>query len=161
MSKALLTLLFVLFPALAQAWPGVVLSVRDGDTLTVAPVDDRDCPVVIRLYGIDCPELSQPCGDDARAFTSRLVLGKTVHIVFAHNRQNHGRKIGIIHLPNGQTLQEHLVRNGFAWEDARYCKTPVCGLWRYYQAAAKAARLGLWAYESPVPPWEWRKRQHR
>lgn len=46
-----------------------------------------------------------------------------------------------------------------AWVDDRYCKLPVCDLWRLHQREARAARRGLWADPDPVPPWTWRKMQ--
>ena len=44
------------FPLPAYAWPGTVLDVHDGDTMTVAPMGDVRVPIKLRLYGIDAPE---------------------------------------------------------------------------------------------------------
>ena len=63
-------------PALAgEVWPGRVVAVIDGDTITVE--QGEGIRVKIRLWGIDCPESDQPWGDRATAFTTEKCLGKT------------------------------------------------------------------------------------
>ena len=55
-----------------------------------------------------------------------------------------------------------LVRDGFAWwyKYYQYEQSPLDRL-RYEDAEmkAKGQRIGLWADESPVPPWEWRRQR--
>lgn len=48
-----------------------ILSVHDGDSFRVKHQDGRS--VAVRLYGVDCPELGQPYGAEARDVTRRLV----------------------------------------------------------------------------------------
>lgn len=66
---------------------------------------------------------------------------------------------GIVLLEDMLVIQDALVSAGLAWVDDRYCKLPVCDLWRLHQREARAARRGLWADPDPVPPWTWRKMQ--
>lgn len=61
------------FPLPAYAWPGTVLDVHDGDTMTVAPMGDVRTPLKIRLYGIDAPELEQKGGPQSREHLRSLV----------------------------------------------------------------------------------------
>jgi endonuclease YncB( thermonuclease family) len=63
--------------AQAQTFSGKVVSIADGDTLTVL-VDRQQ--VKIRLEGIDTPEKGQPFGTKAKEALSRLVFGKTVAV---------------------------------------------------------------------------------
>ena len=58
--------LFLFLPFQALSWPGVVLSVHDGDTLRVRNEQGR--VINIRLWGVDAPELGQPYGKASRNF---------------------------------------------------------------------------------------------
>ncbi|MBD5417360.1 MAG: thermonuclease family protein [Desulfovibrio sp.] len=151
---------FALFTArIAHAFPAEVLSVHDGDSITarrVGPVRHKSDKV--RVYGIDCPELDQPYGEEARELTARILDGKTVEIVPAQKGKSYRREVGgIVLLGDMLVIQDTLVSAGLAWVDDRFCKLPVCDLWRLHQREAKAARRGLWADDAPVPPWTWRK----
>ena len=76
-SSCLFSSLLFIFTALCFAWSGEVVHVADGDTITVQRGADR---VKVRLYGIDTPESSQWYGQNAEAFTSSQVFGKTVEV---------------------------------------------------------------------------------
>jgi len=147
-------------PTFAQAWPGDVLTVHDGDTMRVQPADGE--AVSIRVYGVDCPELGQPYGTSARDMTAQLLKGQRVEIIPAQKRKSYKREVAVVMLPDGSTLEDALVSAGMAWVDGRYCKQlPDCDQWRQHQAEAKAARRGLWADDSPIPPWTWRHMPHK
>ena len=157
-----LLLLAVLFgPASAHAFPAEVLSVHDGDSITARRVGpQQQKPHKVRVYGIDCPELGQPFGEEARALTAQMLKDKTVEIVPAQKGKSYRREVGgIVLVQDMLVIQDALVSAGLAWVDDRFCKLPVCELWRLHQREAKAARRGLWADESSVPPWTWRKMQ--
>lgn len=51
-----------------------------------------------------------------------------------------------------------MVADGMAWHYSRYSKD--AGL-AAAQRDAKAAKRGLWAEGTPVPPWEWRASEPR
>ena len=68
-----LTLLLALVPAAASAWPASIISVHDGDIVTVVPCGDTSTPIVIRLYGIDAPETKQKGGLDSTTLLRRLL----------------------------------------------------------------------------------------
>ena len=137
-------------PAFAQpeTFSGRVTGVEDGDTLSVS----REGAVVeVRLDGIDAPEVGQPFGDEARKFVIMLVLGKTAMVIvrFAGRR---GRAIAEVILPDGRSLNQEVVRAGYAWHFTRHSTSP--GLVAL-EEEARDARRGLWTGERPVPPWEW------
>lgn len=62
-----LTLLFLLFaiPATCFSWPTKVVSVADGDTITVLYNGQQK---EVRLYGIDCPEKKQKSRSIGKGF---------------------------------------------------------------------------------------------
>ena len=160
MRNLILLLMLLCVPTFAQAWPGDVLTVHDGDTMRVQPVDGE--AVSIRVYGVDCPELGQPYGTAARDMTAQLLKGQRVEIIPAQARKSYKRDVAVVMMPDGATLEDALVSAGMAWVDGRYCKQrPECDQWRQHQADAKAARRGLWADDSPIPPWTWRRMPHK
>lgn len=169
---ALLFFVFLLLvPSHTSAWPGTVISVHDGDTITVEREGgERER---VRLFGVDCPELAyagrweaQPYSRIATNFVKELFQQDgMVDVAIWEMGTSYERIVGgVIMLHNGQTVQEELVRAGLAWVDARYCKQSIreCKNWFVLQQEAAEARRGLWAEldgpDKPVAPWEWRKR---
>jgi micrococcal nuclease len=129
-----------------------VVRVADGDTLELAAADGA--PFRVRLQGVDCPELSQPYGDEALRFTISHVRGHQVHLTGLGTDQ-FGRVLGVVEV-NGENLNHTLVGAGYAWCFRRYAEDPELPK---LEAAARQARRGLWAQAKPEPPWEYRQ-QH-
>lgn len=146
-------------PVLAGAWPARVLSVHDGDSFRVERLDAPEGakPVKVRIYGIDCPELGQPYGEEARALTERVLADKMIEVTPTQKAKSYKRVVGgIVLLDDLLVLQDCLVSAGLAWVDDRFCRLPACDLWRLHQREAKAAGRGLWADPAALPPWTWR-----
>ena len=150
----ILSALFLLFLShAALAWPGLVVGISDGDTITVLR-DGRE-QVKIRLYGIDCPEKRQAWGNRAAQITGCLCAGRTVEIQ-GTDTDRYGRTVAIVILPTGRTLQEELLAEGMAWVWPKYCKLSFCEAWLELEAQTRESKVGLWQGEEPVHPWEWR-----
>ena len=128
---------------------GKVVSVHDGDTVTVRTDDGQTLKV--RLQGIDAPELKQAFGSRSRDELSALVKGKPVTLV-EHGRDKYGRTLATI-LVDGVDANARQVATGMAWHYSRFDKSPALAR---AQEAARAARTGLWGDAAPVAPWEWR-----
>ncbi len=94
-----LTLSSTPFPVLALEFTGKVVSVSDGDTITVMHNGKGER---IRLHGIDCPEKRQAFGKRAKQFTSNLVFAKTV-TVQALDQDRYGRTVGVVLLSDGRS----------------------------------------------------------
>ncbi len=62
----------------SQTITGKVISVADGDTITILDKNYRQTK--IRLYGIDTPEKGQPFGKAAKKFTSKLTYKKQARV---------------------------------------------------------------------------------
>ncbi len=154
-------LAFCLSATPALAWTGEVISVHDGDSVTVRRADTGKTAKV-RIYGVDCPELKQAYGVEARDLTARVLTGKTVQVIPAQKDKSYKREVGgVVLLDDLLVLQDALVSSGLAWVDDRFCKLAVCDLWRLHQREAREAGRGLWADKSPVPPWTWRRMKHK
>ena len=136
------------------AFDGKVVAVIDGDTIDVLYEGQA---VRVRLAEIDCPEKKQAFGKKAKERTSELVFGKRVHVE-PSTIDRYGRAVAKVLLPDGSSLNEALLRDGFAWWYRRYSKDPRLG---EIEDEARGARRGLWADPSPTPPWKFRKRHRK
>jgi micrococcal nuclease len=138
----------------APAGPAAVkvIGITDGDTIEVL---DRGRSLKVRLYGIDCPELSQSFGRRARMFASDLAFGRQVTLR-TKGRDAYRRTLAEVILPDGRSLNSEMVGAGLAWVYRRYTDDPAL------LASEKEARkrgLGLWADPDPVPPWDFRRKR--
>jgi micrococcal nuclease len=127
-----------------------VVGVSDGDTIKVMYQGHAER---VRLYGIDCPEKGQAFGNRAKQFTSKMVFGKNV-LVKTHGCDKYGRILGDVFTPDGRSLNQELVRAGYAWWFRRYSNDRNL---ERLEEEARSAKRGLWADLNAVPPWEWRK----
>ncbi len=76
-------------------------------------------PERIRLSGIDCPEKSQACGKKAKQAAFTLVLGKQVTLQ-THGKDEFGRTLADVLLPDGMNLNHTLVKDGWYWWYRKY-----------------------------------------
>jgi len=128
-----------------------VVGVADGDSITVLTPINRQ--VLIRLYGIDCPEIGQAFGIKAKEFTSGLCFGMTIQYRLL-GIDRFDRTVATVFLEDGRELNLEIIKAGFAWHHERYSKRQD-----YVSAEEEARRagIGLWASKEPTPPWEWRR----
>jgi endonuclease YncB( thermonuclease family) len=119
-------------PAISYPWTGKVVAVTDGDTIKVMHLGKAE---KIRLYGIDCPEKAQAYGKKAKKFTSKMVFGKNVEVETI-TKDRYKRPVVFVRV-NGISLNEELIREGFAWVYTRYCNRPICEEWKRLQEKAQ------------------------
>ncbi len=145
--------------------------VTDGDTLWVRPASGGK-PVRIRIDGVDAPEICQPYGIASRKALAARLANQSVTVQSA-SRDNFGRLLARVntqgavlkgvnskpnakpHLKGSADVGEWLVREGHAWS-YRYRRDG--GPYAKQQAAAQAARKGLFSSSRPEEPREFRKR---
>jgi endonuclease YncB( thermonuclease family) len=151
-SLVFLPILFLNQACARNTISGKVVSVTDGDTITV--LDSSNTQHKIRIYGVDCPESHQGYGQKAKQFTSDLVFGKTVEIKIM-DTDRYGRTVGIVNI-DSKSLNAELIINGMAWFYGQYCKASFCSQWNQYQEEARSRKIGLWSMQNPIPPWEFR-----
>jgi len=148
--SALCLTLLLAAPAVHADIRGRVVSVHDGDTLTVL-IDHRQ--VRVRLTDIDAPELRQPFGTRSRQSLSSLCFGKTATLdVRGQDRFN--RTLARVTCAGADANAEQ-VRRGYAWTFVRYARpdSPLFAL----ENEARQAHRGLWQDSAPVAPWDWRR----
>lgn len=110
----------------AEVFPGpvtaTVIDVIDGDSLRlrVRIWIDQELTVVLRLSGIDTPELRSRCvteqraAEKARALTTFLVTGQKVTLTNLRHDKYGGRVLGEVRLSDGRDLAEMLVKANLA-----------------------------------------------
>lgn len=133
---------------------GRVVHVQDGDSVVVQQNEHR---VVVRLAGIDAPELSQAYGREAREQLTACSSGRVV-VVETQGTDRHGRVLGILeanHVDCGLAQ----LRAGLAWHYRSYADEQSLERRHQYTTAEREARqrrLGLWQQADPLPPWRFR-----
>ena len=140
---------------------GKVLEVLEGDLLRIAHGDKAE---LVRLHGLDCPEMKQPFGPEAKKFTSALALGNEVRVeVLSIEPKNPKKKrledrlIAKVTLPEGTTLTQEILIAGMGWwnRDDKPLE-PVLGS---LCAKAITTKKGLWVDPAPLAPWDFRAAQ--
>ena len=144
------------FAASGKTLEGVVTRVADGDTIWVKANGEQGKGVKVRLDRIDAPESKQDYGFEAKEYLNGRIGGKTVKVEW-EKKDQFGRILGIVYLEDTDINLE-MVATGNAWHYAHFDQTP-----EYAEAekSARAARIGLWADESPINPYDFRQARKR
>jgi len=130
--------------------------VTDGDTLRFGKQS-------VRLAGIDAPERKELCDEDtdhpkpcgqiaAKALRDRI--GHQI-VTCSGTTTDHYRRLVATCYAAGEDLGAFMVRSGQALAYRRYSEAYIAE-----EDEARKAGRGIWA-GSFIPPWTWRKNQHR
>lgn len=139
----------VAFQALDAQFSGKVVSIADGDTITVLVNTEQHR---IRLEGIDAPESAQAFGTKAKQALGDKIFGKQVTVKWK-SRDKYQRILGHVYLGD-RHINIELLQEGFAWHFTKYNSDPELSR---AEKAAKEAKRGLWADPKPIAPWDYRK----
>ncbi len=159
-------LLFLALPVAASTIEGRVVGVADGDTITILTLEKQQHR--IRISGIDAPEKAQPFGNRSKQNMERLAKGKEA-LADCPKTDRYGRNVCKVWVqpadcPScGLTLDVGYaqISAGLAWWYRAYAKEQSAEDRGRYESEENEARLrkrGLWADDSPMPPWEWRRK---
>lgn len=138
--------------ALAARFKAVVTHVTDGDTVWVRKLRGGP-PEPVRLAGIDAPEICQAFGREAKQAMAERVLQRQV-VVVTRARDGYERAVATLSLGD-EDVGQWMVAHGYAWS---YRFRGSGGPYRAEEAAARAARAGLWRSASPESPRDFRVR---
>lgn len=148
---AILTLVLTISTyCFAATFSGKVVRVLDGDTIQVLVNKE---PIRVRLADIDCPEKKQPFGHAAKKYVLEIAAHKIV-TVHSKTKDRYGRAIGEVILPNSDSLNRLLIRDGYAWHYKKYSKDESLA---ELENQARKNKVGLWQDNNPTPPWQWRR----
>lgn len=154
----LVATLLVANPSVADILQGRVVSVSDGDTVTV--LDRSNTQFKIRLMGIDAPEKKQAFGNKSKESLSDLVFNKQVSVEY-RKQDKYGRTLGKI-IVDGIDANLEQVKAGMAWHYKKYQNEQSIEdrfIYANAEILARSKKRGLWFDREPTPPWEWRKQQ--
>jgi len=158
--KAVLAGLFAFclsLPVLATGLVGKVVSVADGDTVTVLDADKLQHK--IRLSGIDALERAQAFGKRSREYLASMVAGQQGGVAVETDKTDRfGRSVGKV-LLQGRDINLAMVASGMAWHYKKYQREQSSSDRRLYASAeqeAREQRAGLWRDPEPMAPWDWR-----
>ncbi len=138
-----------------------IISIHDGDTVKV--VNNKGETVKIRLYGIDAPELKQQYGKSAQKCLSQLISNKTITYVpekrFSNSssKDKYGRVVAVLYNED-ININREMIKKGCAWNYFRY-NYSLYG--EYLEYKAKENMQGLWQYDNPQAPWDFRANKNR
>jgi micrococcal nuclease len=149
--RAVLVLLMLPPATFTDEFTGRVVSIADGDTVTVLRDRER---VKVRLNGIDAPEKGQAFGTTARKHLGDQIAKKTVKVVWKE-KDRYGRTLGDVYFDD-RWIERELVRDGYAWHYTRYSKDKRLA---EAETEAREKKRGLWQDREPVAPWEYRKHE--
>ncbi len=141
-----IALIFVLLGAPAFAAPNGTVRVIDADTIDVGGTR-------VRLFGIDAPEMGQPCAADGRQWDCGAWTRDAVANAFegayarcqSRDTDRYGRVVAQCSV-DGRDIGQAIVRSGLAWAYRRYSET-----YDLDEKAAAVAGRGLWAVEIQLP----------
>lgn len=134
-----------------QDFVGKVVKVTDGNTFEIE--DDNNEIFVLMLSEVDCPELGQLQGNEAKEFTEDLILKKKVAVELK-GKDWLGNKLAVITLKNGSILHDELLKNGLGWASKKASDSSTL-----LQTNAQQSKVGIWVEVEPTPPWVYRRQQ--
>ena len=146
MRYLLVCLLICVFGTVSIASPNGTVRVIDADTLDVGGTR-------VRLFGIDAPEMGQPCSSDGRTWDcgawARDAVANRFEGAFAQCQRietdRYGRVVARCAV-DGQDIGGLIVRSGLAWAYRRFSD-----IYDLDEKSAAIAERGLWAVEIALP----------
>jgi micrococcal nuclease len=128
-----------------------VLKIVDGDTIWVRYNGNR---LKIRLLTIDTPEVKQDYGPEATLALKTKIEDRRVNLKKT-GLDRYGRTLATVFMED-RNICEELVKEGHAWVYKLYREE--WGKLMDLEKSAREDRIGLWNMETPIAPWEWRKK---
>ncbi len=148
-----LVLIFVLLlsskAAEASDMPAVkqILEVVDGNTLKVSTIEDDT--FIVKLKGVDAPELGQEFALESLNYLQELVADKNVLVEYS-GKDRWGNRLVYVTTKSGKSVNEIMIKEGYGWVDRFFLSQENL---MELQETAKAKNAGLWAKEEPMSPW--------
>ncbi len=156
MRRLFIFLLLLAAAAHAEIISGRVVSISDGDTLTIAEATKQSH--TIRLLGIDAPEITQDFGQKARTTLSAFALNQHATAKCKQVERSRGKQCVVV--VGGSDVGLEQLRAGMAWWYRQHNAQQSAKERTDYEQAefmAKIRRFGLWNSKNPMPPWDWRR----
>ena len=134
---------------------GTVSKVHDGDSIHITPAGDKR--VIIRLAGIDAPELAQAFGLESRDKLRSLILRRKA-AARCHKTDRYKRQVCVVYQDNAD-VNLQMISSGLAWHYKQYESEQTRKQRNAYSRAEREAQrnaVGLWSADH-IAPWEFRQ----
>jgi micrococcal nuclease len=145
-----LLLLLVALSVHARTIQGKVTRVIDGNTLEFLSAEGEKYTIL--LWGIDCPELTQSFGNEARLCLEKLSLNKSAAVTIK-GKDSAGNSMAEVLIDGKKDPRIQLLKEGLAWTDESKAESEL----ESYRLASQSKKKGLWKDENPTPPWTHRR----
>ena len=147
---------FTALPAFAEStWDAYVVSVEDGNTVTVSTkYGSKEPEYVLLFYGIEAPTQNQPFGREAMAYLQGIMPPGTKVGVESVGQLEAGPISALVQV-GGDSVNYKLVMAGLAWVDRQKCRAIFCRRWLIQEHQAVVDRRGIWSLNMSTPPWQW------
>ncbi|MDB4614203.1 thermonuclease family protein [bacterium] len=126
-----------------------VMKIIDGDTFF--GMNRSRATETVLFRGVDAPEMAQQFGADAREALAKRIEGRTLRLELAENDE-FGRTTAEV-FDGDESLNVWLIRQGLGWHNWKFDPDEAKAA---AEKLAKSERIGLWAADDPMPPWEWK-----
>jgi micrococcal nuclease len=131
---------------------GQVVSVIDGNTVEVRTETNEVMTII--LADIDCPELTQEYGQEAKRYLEKLILKKEVTVEL-RGKDRKGHNLGVLFIKGKTDARIELLQKGLAWTSERNPNPDL----ELHRTSAQQDGKGLWKENNPTPPWIHRREQ--
>lgn len=162
MKKLIIILLSLLVTSTVQSQTvvtGVVIEVSEGDIVKV--LSHQGDTLSVKLNNVECPEIGQRFSDEARAYTQKIALKKTVSLTYTETDRDLNALATAL-LSNGKDIGAELLAQGLAWHYMKGLNTGSnTQLYLELEQKAKDKKKGLWKEENPMAPWTFRNHQNK
>lgn len=131
----------------------IVTHVIDGDTIVV---DIEGNSQKVRLIGIDCPELDEAYGDEAKAFLIEEIEGESVYLTKdVRETDEYDRLLRYIwteipqqnNISVNSMINANILKAGYAQTMMVVPDTAYAKIFEEIEAEAKSNNIGLWQSE--------------
>lgn len=149
-----IAVLFLIFNSgliYAETLTGRVVSVHDGDTVTLLQGKQQ---IKVRLAQIDAPELDQAFGRKSKQSLSDMVFKKAIRVE-KQSIDQYGRTVGTLFINNLDVNREQ-VKRGMAWVYRQYLHDQSL---LKDENLARQTKKGLWSQSNPLAPWDYRQKK--
>jgi endonuclease YncB( thermonuclease family) len=122
---------------------GKVKDVFDGETFSFETKDGKF--YLVRMLGVDAPEINRDFGDKSQKKLSDLILGRNATVII-RKRDSAGRYLGTVY-SGGEDINLLQIETGMAWFFRQTGYEPVGVDRKLYEQAeqkARSKRTGLW-----------------
>ena len=146
--RLLLYIVFVIPESMySQSFTGRIVRVIDGDILLFQTADST---FTVHLYGTDAPEYGQAFGEQTVAYLEKYLWTEaSVQLKEDLSRE----ETSVFLFIKGTNINKDLVKNGYAWYDRPHA---IDAELARAEEDARKKKLGLWAGNNPVSPWNFR-----